>query len=920
MNKEIYILILSICFSIIMAKADVRIIDLKVEQEIDPLGIDLENPAVSWNIEADENGIYQEAYAIEVFTQTKGIKNSIWQSGRVESDQQHFITLPIELQPHTRYFWRVKLWIKNKGETNWSAESSFVSSLAPEDWVTGDWIAYDTLTPDDRLFPGVHALKDDKSMGKVKDRAIVPLFRKSFNIHKKEVTSAILYVAGLGQYEAYINGKKVGDSFLSPGWSNYQKTVLFNTYDVYDYLIPESNVIGAIVGPGFRYINNERYKKIVIGDQLPIFKAVMIIDYADGTSEQIVTDNSWETLPSAITFSSIYGGEDYDANEFINYWCEPNMDNKVSWDQVAVLNSYNPKMKSERGYPLREMETFQAISKKQLAPNKYLYDFGQNLSGIINIQFRGPAKRQIKITPAEVLDDDGLPYQEASGGPFYFEYTSSGSLKGESWKPLFTYYGFRYALVEFSEEDFDEFDIHAIHTRNSSPRIGEVETSNKLFNDIYHLINWGIKSNLASVATDCPHREKLGWLEQTHLIGNSIQYNYDIYHLYQKIIDDMIDGQQENGLVPDIVPEYVEFEGGFRDSPEWGSASIIMPWYHYQWFGDIRILQKAFPMMERYFAYLTSQADQNILDHGLGDWFDIGPKPPGVSQLTPISLTATATYFYDARILIEVAEALGQEDKADMYRNIASKIKQAFNQKFFDPSTASYATNSQTSLAMPLYMGLVEMEHEKQILHQLINTVEKDGKSLTAGDIGYRYFLKALADHGQSDVIYEMNNRDDVPGYGYQIRNGATALTESWQAFRFVSNNHMMLGHLMEWLFESLAGIQQAPESVGFKEFVIKPYISNEFDWVKAKYKSIYGDVEVKWELQDKNLLLNIDIPPGTHGKIVLPLVDKDCIQEISEDKNKRSFLTLSEKKSDYTIITVQSGSYQFSAPNFSID
>src|SRR5690606_36606350 len=424
------------------------------------------------------------------------------------------------------------------------------------------------------------------------------------------------------------------------------------------------------------------------------------------------------------------------------------------------------------------------------------------------------------------------------------------------------------------------------------------------------------KSNLASVATDCPHREKLGWLEQTHLIGNSIQYNYDIYHLYQKIIDDMIDGQQENGLVPDIVPEYVEFEGGFRDSPEWGSASIIMPWYHYQWFGDIRILQKAFPMMERYFAYLTSQADQNILDHGLGDWFDIGPKPPGVSQLTPISLTATATYFYDARILIEVAEALGQEDKADMYRNIASKIKQAFNQKFFDPSTASYATNSQTSLAMPLYMGLVEMEHEKQILHQLINTVEKDGKSLTAGDIGYRYFLKALADHGQSDVIYEMNNRDDVPGYGYQIRNGATALTESWQAFRFVSNNHMMLGHLMEWLFESLAGIQQAPESVGFKEFVIKPYISNEFDWVKAKYKSIYGDVEVKWELQDKNLLLNIDIPPGTHGKIVLPLVDKDCIQEISEDKNKRSFLTLSEKKSDYTIITVQSGSYQFSAPN----
>ncbi|HYH57247.1 MAG TPA: family 78 glycoside hydrolase catalytic domain, partial [Anseongella sp.] len=403
---------------------------------------------------------------------------------------------------------------------------------------------------------------------------------------------------------------------------------------------------------------------------------------------------------------------------------------------------------------------------------------GQNASGIVRLRVKGARGDTIRITPAELLDEAGLPTQRASGGPYYYEYVLKGN-GVEEWTPRFTYYGFRYALVEGALPASREpgspregretaasvqgspelLSLQLLHTRNGAPAAGTFACSSPLFNQIYELINWAIRSNLASVTTDCPHREKLGWLEQTHLVGGSIKYNYDILHLYGKIVDDMMEAQLPNGLVPDIAPEYVPFEGGFRDSPEWGSASVIIPWYLYQWYGDKEVLKKAYGMMQDYLAYLGTRAEGHILSHGLGDWFDLGPKPPGPSQLTPLPLTATAIYYYDSDIMSRIAGILGYVEDAAMYRKLAAGIKTAFNREFFEPSTGVYATGSQTSFAMPLFTGLVEEQHRARVFRNLVDSIQANDKALTAGDIGFRYLVRVLEEGGAAQLLYEMNNR-----------------------------------------------------------------------------------------------------------------------------------------------------------------
>ena len=396
--------------------------------------------------------------------------------------------------------------------------------------------------------------------------------------------------------------------------------------------------------------------------------------------------------------------------------------------------------------------------------------------------------------------------------------------------PRFTYYGFRYVRTDgavpagySNPGDLPVIsDIELLHTRNSSPSAGTFRCSSELFNSIYNLIEWSIKSNLASVATDCPHREKLGWLEQTHLMGNSIKFVFDIHNLYDKVINDMIEAQLENGLVPDIAPEYVPFAEGFRDSPEWGSACVILPWDMYEWYGDIDAVRKAYPMMKKYVNYLRDLSKNNILSHGLGDWYDLGPKFPGEAQLTPKAVTATSIWFYDAKLLARMASLIGENDDAAYYENLAEEIRKAFNNRFLDPVTKIYSTGSQTAYSMPLFFGMADDSLRKDIVGNLIRSVNENNKALTAGDIGYRYLLRVLEQEGQSQLIYEMNSKTDVPGYGYQLSKGATSLTESWAALKYVSNNHMMLGHLMEWFYSGLGGIRQTDGSVSYDKYTYR--------------------------------------------------------------------------------------------------
>ncbi len=737
---------------------------------------------------------------------------------------------------------------------------------------SAQWIAYEELPDSMEVVPGVHG-SGDKLGNKCVQRSIVPMFRNEFTVSGK-VKNATISICGLGHYELSINGKKIGDRFLAPGWSYYQKHYLYNTYDITKYLRKGKNVIGVIVGNGFFNINRERYRKLVIAYGYPQLIYDLRGEEEGGVTFQVVSGKGTRVTASPITFSSIYGGEDYDARVEESGWDTPGFDDS-HWQDVVVIEDLKRKLIPETDYPLKVMQEFEVQRVFKSKTGRTIYDFGQNASGIIRLRVEGNRGAVVRIRPDELVNDDGDVTQRSGGGPYEFNYI----LKGdgiEEWQPRFTYYGFRYADVEIIEPAYAKgktriVELKMLHTRNSSPAVGSFSCSDTLFNRIYELIKWGIKSNMASVATDCPHREKLGWLEQTYLMGSSIHYNYDIHHLYRKVINDMMDSQLDNGLVPDIAPEYVPFVGGFRDSPEWGSAAVIIPWQLYKWYGDEEAVRHAWPMIVRYLGYLESKSDGRLLRHGLGDWYDLGPKFPGTAQLTPIALTASAIYYYDLKLASQMAVTAGHGKEVKKYEDLAQKVREAFLAEFYDPSTGVFSTGSQTAYAMPLYTGIVPEEDREKVLQNLIESIRANDYALTAGDIGYHFLVRVLSESGHSDILYKMNNRTDRPGYGYQLMKGATSLTESWAALPSVSNNHMMLGHLMEWFYNGLGGIYQQENSISYEKIIIAPKPVGTISNVNCSFLSPKGRIASAWEKANNTFRLEIEVPEGAEAKVILP-------------------------------------------------
>jgi alpha-L-rhamnosidase len=766
-----------------------------------------------------------------------------------------------------------------------------------------EWIGYDVLPDSMKLIPAIHG---DGNWLKQKAiaRSVVPLFRKEF-ISSKTIKRATLYASGLGHYQLWINGKQLTDHFLAPGWTLYQTRVLYNTFDITSHIKKGNNALGAMVGNGFFNVNRERYRKLVVAYGYPRLIFQLQLEYTDGSTHSIVSDQTCKTTPAPITFTSIYGGEDYDARLEQRGWSTANFDDRA-WRYAKLLPDTLGKLQPESDFPLKVMQSFPAIRKTTSTTGRTVYDFGQNTSGILSIKVKGNAGAVIKIKPDELINAEGNVTQISGGGPYELNYTLKGS-DVEQWQPAFTYYGFRFADVEITDPPnisvpTELLDITMLHTRNSAPTVGTFSCSDTLFNKTFDLILWGIKSNMASVATDCPHREKLGWLEQTYLIGSSMHYNFDIHRLYTKIVDDMMDSQLDNGLVPDIAPEYVQFNEGFRDSPEWGSAAVIIPWQLYHWYGDKAILTKAYPMMEKYVAYLQKKSVDNIIDYGLGDWYDLGPKYPGEAQLTPKAVTATAIYYYDLQLMAKISLLLNHTTNADQYLAQAAQVKAAFLKKFYDPATGTCATNSQTAYAISLYTGLIPEGDKEKVFMNLVNSIITNNYSLTSGDVGYHFLVRVLSENGRSDILYKMNNRNDVPGYGYQIKKGATALTESWAALSNTSNNHMMLGHLMEWFYNGLGGIYQTEKSVGYRNLVLAPKPVGEITWVNCSYQSVAGMISSDWKITGDTFYWRMKIPNSSVARVVVPpqFMTRSCtVKNLTSGK----VIVIDKAKSEFDLL-----------------
>jgi hypothetical protein len=919
--KKTLVLLLWIC-QVSLSAETFSVYDLTCEQEQNPIGIDRQQPCFSWKTHAVERGFIQSAYRIlvadtpELLEQEKG---NIWDSGKTLSFQSVLVPFAGKrLKSSAVYYWKVQIWDKTGHPSAWSDVQSFAMGLlSGKDWGKAAWIALEKYRKDEYIVPGLEDTRkglDGRKTGFYK----LPQFRKSF-ILQKPVKRAIAFVAGLGHFDFFINSEKVGNHFLDAGWTKYDKEALYVSFDVTQQLQTGENVLGLMLGNGFYNTPFERYLKLVISYGAPKMKLLLRLEYADGT-ENIVSDTSWKVTESPVTFSSIYGGEDYDARREQDGWMKSGF-NDASW-QKALPTDYAGTLISQRATPLTVHSEIPTVKYYKNAKGKWLYDLGQNFSGIVRLEVKAGENggRTIRLCPAELLNADSTANQSSSGAPFYFTYTIKGGNLTESWQPRFTYYGFRYVEVEGAvpagRENPDNLpeivSLSGLHTCNSASEAGSFTCSKPMFNQIHTLIDWAIRSNMASVLTDCPHREKLGWLEEVHLMQYSLQYRYNLSRQYAKIMNDMRTSQLENGCIPTIAPEYVRFVAGGGDTPEWGSAFIICPWYVYQWYGDRRLLDEYYPAMQRYLEYLGTRANNHIVAYGLGDWFDIGPKPPSSAQLTSNGVSATAIYYYNTTIMQQAASLLNKTDDAARYKTLAGEIKKAFNAAFYNPETGKIERNSQTANAMALYIGLVEEEHRAAIFQNLIDDIRTRNNALTAGDVGYRYVLRALEEGGRSDVIFDMNSKYDVPGYGWQLAHGATALMESWQALQLASNNHFMLGHLMEWLYSGLGGIRRQENSVAFRDVLIDPQIVGDVRNAQTHYESPYGTIRCEWEKTDNKYRICVSIPPNSTAKIGIPAANAQQVKIYGVPLSAVADIRLAGSEEGKIWVEAGSGTYQF--------
>jgi len=906
-----------------MAVSELSLYNLTCEQEENPLGIDRIKPYFSWKIHSSERGFKQSAYQVVVSNNIDSLvaeKGNLWNSKKVISSES--ILIPFQgsnLEAASTYYWRVRIWDKGGNASAWSTPQKFVMGLLSEaDWGKACWIALEKDHLDENITTGIHSPLVKKMLGKKEIGMYkLPQFRKEFKI-KKTIRQAIVYICGLGQFDLFLNGEKVGDHFLDPGWTKYDKEALYVSFDITKQLHKGNNIFGVMLGNGFYNIPRERYYKFIASYGAPKMKLHLRIEYTDNSINEVVSDASWKATESPITYSSIYGGEDYDATKEQSGWMMPGFKDK-KWAK-CILTTYTPPLCSQRATPVKIHDQIPVVRLFKNAKGNWIYDLGQNFSGILRITLKSKGSKTIRLHPAELLNSDSTVNQSASGSPYYFSYTTKGLGETETWQPQFSYYGFRYVQIEgavaIEKENPDSLpvikELIGLHTANSASEAGSFTCSNPMFNQIHNLIDWAIRSNMTSVLTDCPHREKSGWLEQVHLMQFSLQYRYNLSRLYEKIMNDMCVAQKENGAIPTIAPEYVLFDSGFEDAPEWGSAFIISPWYLYQWYGDKRPLEMYYPYMKHYMNYLASRADHNIVAYGLGDWYDIGPKRPGYAQLTSNGVTSTAIYFYNATIMKQRASLLGNIDDAKQYDILAAEIKKSFNDNYFNKETRKYDRDSQTANAIALYTDIVDEENKAQILHNLTEDLQNRNYALTAGDIGYRYVLKVLEENGASDIIYKMNNKYDVPGYGWQLAHGATALTESWQAYGFVSNNHFMLGHLMEWLYAGLGGIRQQEGSIAFHSILIDPQIVGNVRSAQTSYESPYGPIHCDWNQNESEYTLKVEIPSNCEALICLPTDDLNKVTEYGLPVLSEKEITFEGKEKDKLKVKVGSGIYLF--------
>ncbi|MBN2210332.1 MAG: family 78 glycoside hydrolase catalytic domain [Sedimentisphaerales bacterium] len=745
------------------------------------------------------------------------------------------------------------------------------------------------------------------------------LLRKEVGLDQN-IARATATICGLGYYELYLNGEKVGDHVMDPGYTDYRKRVQYVTYDVTKQLCRGKNAIGVILGNG--YYSGPLNDALMPWASAPSLRLEIDIEFADGKSTRIISDETWKFSPSEILRNCVHAGEVIDARRRIPDWNRPGF-NDASWASVQRTAAPCGKLVSQDQPPIRVVESIRPVAIAEPKPNLYIVDMGVNMTGWAKLKITGRPGQMISLHYNERLNSDGTlsPINsEFTFGPFQRDvFLCSG---GEDvFEPRFTYHGFRYIEIKGLDEkpSLDAITGQFVHT-DADP-VGEFSCSNETINRIHDICLRTVQDNIHSIPTDCPTREKTGWGQDGTVAEEAAIFNMDMATFYAKWFRDFVGTQESSGYVAPIAPDPGGSGSLPGDAPSWASgpwwsgAIIRTPWNLYQYYGDKRIIEEAYEPMKKYLNYLTAHAEKGCINFGLGDWLEEGS--PNYAKRTPPPISNTAAYAWYAQILSDAAALLGYSDDAEHFRQLAQSVRDAFNQRFLDPATGLKVEDSQTGPALALYLNVVEPDKRSLLEEQLRkNITDVRHNHISSGIVGTLYVFYQLAEQGDSELAYTMATQEDYPGYGYMISQNATTIWEQWNGDKATigsaSHNHPAFASADAWFFRVLAGIQPDPDAPGFKRFIIKPAVVSDLTWVKASYNSIHGEIESHWIRDGNTLALDVTVPVNTRASVYLPAANVDMVRESNLPLNQTPEITPLPNQPGWIVLSVGSGAYHF--------
>ncbi|SFR66997.1 glycoside hydrolase family 78 protein [Maribacter stanieri] len=905
-----FILLISLITSFSIIKTE--ILNLVTEYKTNPIGIDVQKPRLSWQLNSDEKNVKQTAYEIRVADSKENLesdKNLIWSTLKVESDQSvNVVYKGPALNSMQRVYWQVRIWDDKDRVSKWSIPAYWEMGILDKALWTASYIAMNDITTEKKSHPSQY-------------------FRTEFKT-EKTINSAKVQITSLGLYELYLNGEKVGNDLFTPGYTSYNKRLQYQTYDV-THMLKANNAIGALVGDGW-YRGNIGWKGdyAFYGKQLALL-VQLHINYTDGTTETILTNEDWKASYGPILESDMYNGEKYDARLEMDGWAKTGFDDN-SWKKVEILKHSKDILVAPQGPPVKAIEEIKPKKLITTPKGEIVLDLGQNIVGWARMKVKGKKGDQVSLKFAEVLDKDGNFYttnlRAAKATDIY-------TLKGdgeEMFEPHFTSHGFRFIQVIGYPGTLSLNDITGIVIHSAISPTGSFVTSDPMINQLQSNIQWGQKDNFLDIPTDCPQRdERAGWTGDAQVFSMTAAYNFDVASFYTKWLKDLALDQHENGSVTNVVPdiltggEGVSAKGG---ATGWADAAVIIPWTVYQSYGDKRILEEQYDSMKGWVDYMSKRSGNDYLWNDpkhwhWGDWLAYNAdKPDYNGSVTEKDLIATAYAYYSTTLLHKIADIIGKTEDVEKYESLAKNIKTAFIKEYTTPN-GRLVSHTQTAYAMALSFDLIPKNLIEKSAAYYAADIEKFGH-LTTGFLGTPLLCTTLSKIGRDDLAFMLLFRKEFPSWLYPITMGATTIWERWDTQKpdgtiiegMNSFNHYSYGAIGEWLYTHVGGLRIDPENPGYKHIIFDPHPGGGLTSANTEFLSLYGKIKSNWKIIDRTFQYEVTVPPNTTATVTLPNAKADEVL-LNDAKLKNEFHKIMKQTDDGVQLKLGSGTYKFSYP-----